>query len=387
MEKRVCVHVFVATGGFFRADSGSCSNFATICDVRDSTERRSVGESEARRPAARASSAARISSARRCSDAIAGAAESSRCRCTKRAASSATIASARGSSRIRRSRLDAATDSKSSTLRTVQPGSSATAGSTSRGTARSTSSSGRRRTPISRAVITCSGDEVAEKTTSTSRSASASPSASITSASSRSASSASARGGAAGNGQAADSAVSQVQPDELPHRARADDERAAGGEVAELALRELDGDRRDGDGMTGDLGLGAHAAAGLDRLLEEPVQHRAARALFQREPVRGAHLAQDLRLARDERVEAGRDAKEVAGRLLVLVAEERVAGAEQAQLRLRAPARRGGVEAGDVELGAVARRERDGLVAVRGEAPHDLGRARLAHAQLLAPLD
>ena len=144
-----------------------------------------------------------------------------------------------------------------------------------------------------------------------------------------------ARAGPPGDSEPADAAVQQVQRDELPHRARADDERAQSGEVAELTLHELDGDRRHRDRMACDLRLGAHPPPGLDRLLEEAVQRSSRRAGIERERVSGTHLAEDLALARDERVQPGRDAEEMARRVVVAITVERPIGlAEDCQRTL-----------------------------------------------------
>ena len=86
-------------------------------------------------------------------------------------------------------------------------------------------------------------------------------------------------------------------------------------EAAERFGRELDSGRRDRLGHLRELRLGAHALARVERILEEPVQHRPGRAGGQRGLVGLAHLAEDLRLARHERVEAGRHAEEVLDRL------------------------------------------------------------------------
>ena len=179
-----------ADGRLLSCGSGTCSIFATILR-RQGLDRAPLGrESEG---GLRGAGELRCphSSARRCSDVIAGAAESSRCRCTKRAASSATIASARGSS---------PSAGRGSTRRpilnrrrrwTVQPAARRREVDVARHREGRRAAAAGLLMPISRAVIPGSGRRGRrEEATSTLRSASASPSASITSASSRSASSA-----------------------------------------------------------------------------------------------------------------------------------------------------------------------------------------------------
>jgi hypothetical protein len=108
----------------------------------------------------------------------------------------------------------------------------------------------------------------------------------------------------------------------------------------------------------------------VERLPKDPVEQRARRPDLVREP----NLAQDLPLAGNERVEPSCDAKEVVGRRSIVEPVERRldVGLERRERcdgfalgRLR-------VFRGDVELGAVARREANDLAAalrkLRGES-------------------
>ena len=79
--------------------------------------------------------------------------------------------------------------------------------------------------------------------------------------------------------------------------------------------------------------------------------------------VRVTHLAEDLPLARHERVEAGRHAKEVKRRSLAPEAVE--LDLALGESRARALLRLIGIGVSQVELSPVARREADGLSAVR----------------------
>src|SRR6185369_2599893 len=69
-------------------------------------------------------------------------------------------------------------------------------------------------------------------------------------------------------------------------------------------------------------GLGAHALADAERGREEAVGHRAGRLGAAGLGVRVLYLPEDLRLADDERVEAGGDAKQVVGGLLAAVDDD-----------------------------------------------------------------
>ena len=96
--------------------------------------------------------------------------------------------------------------------------------------------------------------------------------------------------------------------------AGADDQHPAVSQLAERALRELDGDRGDRQRALRDPGLRAGALAGGERVAEQPVEDRPGRALDERQLVGALDLALDLGLADDHRVEARGDAEEMLGR-------------------------------------------------------------------------
>ena len=100
---------------------------------------------------------------------------------------------------------------------------------------------------------------------------------------------------------------------ELRNLTGADEQHAAPVEPAEHLLGQCRRGRRDRGRALGDRRLGAHLLAGVQRLAEEPVEHRPGRAGLERRP----DLAEDLALARNERVEAGGDPEEVQRRSLV----------------------------------------------------------------------
>ena len=83
-------------------------------------------------------------------------------------------------------------------------------------------------------------------------------------------------------------------------------------EVAEDLARERDGGEADRHRARAEAGLGPHALADGERRVEQAVEDRPRRLRVGRDGVRFLHLAEDLRLADDERVEAGGDAEQMA---------------------------------------------------------------------------
>src|SRR5207237_1165102 len=125
-------------------------------------------------------------------------------------------------------------------------------------------------------------------------------------------------------------------------------------------------------------GLTAHSRAHQQRGLEQTVQHRSRQGLGDVPGV--AHLPLNLRLAEDHRIETRRNAVQVPHRVPVALDAAALAGAAPAALpqalREECPYRCGDgvVGLGQVELGAVARREQD--TAPRSGRQHPLERAR-----------
>ena len=76
--------------------------------------------------------------------------------------------------------------------------------------------------------------------------------------------------------------------------------------------------------------LGAHALADAERPVKQLAQQRPGAVPLGRGLERVLHLAEDLRLADDQRVEAGRDAEQVPRRLGVVVARRGAAGTPRA---------------------------------------------------------
>ena len=106
-----------------------------------------------------------------------------------------------------------------------------------------------------------------------------------------------------------------VQRRQLAHFAGADDEDRPALEVAEDLARERDCREADRDGARGQSGFRADALARGERRMEQAVEDRADRLRAGGERVGFLHLAEDLRLADDERIEAGGDAEQMAGRV------------------------------------------------------------------------
>jgi len=96
---------------------------------------------------------------------------------------------------------------------------------------------------------------------------------------------------------------------------RAQQQHARLGETAEDVEGELDCDAGHADLSLGDGRVGAHMLCGLERLLENAVEHRAGRAARLRVRIRLLHLAEDLGLAEHLRVEPGGDLQQMLHRL------------------------------------------------------------------------
>jgi len=123
----------------------------------------------------------------------------------------------------------------------------------------------------------------------------------------------------------------------------------------------------------------------VQRLPEDPVEQRAGSP----ELVRGTHLAENLSLARHERVEPRRDAEEMVGGGTVVEPVERRLhlGLEGGEHRNGLPLRGLCVGSGDIQLRAVARRETDGLAPICRQPRRERLRLVPAERDLLAHLD
>ena len=90
-------------------------------------------------------------------------------------------------------------------------------------------------------------------------------------------------------------------------------------EVAEDLARQFDRRIADRDRALAEAGFGAHPLADGERRVEQAMGHGAGELQVARRRVGALHLAENLRLADDQRVEAAGDAKEVARRVVAAV--------------------------------------------------------------------
>src|SRR6266508_2860245 len=154
------------------------------------------------------------------------------------------------------------------------------------------------------------------------------------------------------HGRDRSAALGQAPRGELAHLPRSDKQHLAPFQVAEHLLRECRRGRGDRGRALADRSLCAHLLPRVQSLPEETIEHRAAGAGFVGRP----HLAENLPLPGDQRIEPGRDAEEV---------------------------QRGRLVAEPVELDAVAGREADGLAPV-GQPAGKLSRGPEIECDLLA---
>ena len=127
------------------------------------------------------------------------------------------------------------------------------------------------------------------------------------------------RHGAVGDDDLEHAGARQRERHALTHLARAQHEHAPVVERAETAVRQRHRRRRHRHRVPADRGLGAGALAHFDRVAERARQQRPARFLALGRLPCLAHLAEDLALADDHRVEPGGDAEEVRDRGVVVV--------------------------------------------------------------------
>ncbi len=120
-------------------------------------------------------------------------------------------------------------------------------------------------------------------------------------------------GGAAADGDPLRLLRGEVPRRQLGHLAGADDEHRRVAQVADDLARQAERRVADRHRAFGQLGLAPHALAGGERGVEQAVEERAGRVLIGRGRVGLLHLAEDLRLADDERIEPGGDPEQVAG--------------------------------------------------------------------------
>jgi hypothetical protein len=200
-------------------------------------------------------------------------------------------------------------------------------------------------------------------------------------------------GRAVGDDDALRAAGNQVDRCEIAHLPGSDHQDLPPTEVSKHPTRKLGRGRGDRGRVLADRRLRPNPSADTERLAEEPVQSASDRFHRAGGLVSTSYLPEDLCLAGDERVEACGDPEEVDGRRLVAKRVERRLdlGSRHAcpvrQLLERASFRPVGMPVDQVELGAVAGREGDGLAASVGQASRELTSLGVSQVQPFAELD
>jgi hypothetical protein len=201
--------------------------------------------------------------------------------------------------------------------------------------------------------------------------------------------------GAVGDHDRSHAAGEQLAGRQLAHGAGADQEGRLVLEPVEDAARELDRRRADRHGLLRDASLAADALRDRERLVEAAVQHLSRRPIAAAARVLLLQLAEDLRLSDHQRVEARRDAEEVADRVAPDVRVEvrgergRADAVLVREVRREGRAEPGGIGAAGDDLDAVARRHdgRFGDPLERHEASQRLVELPVREREALAQLD
>lgn len=183
--------------------------------------------------------------------------------------------------------------------------------------------------------------------------------------------------GAVGHHDALHALLEQVARDQGDGLAGADQQRLAAVQVAEDLLGQAHRGERHGHRVLADGGIGADGLRRTEGGLEQAAEQRTDGAGLARDGVGRLHLAEDLRLAEDHRVEAGGHAHHVAHRVFVLVHIGTGAQLVESQaMVVRQPGEhvvRGRMVDLQVEFAPVAGRQ-DGRLAAGGQAAELLQR-------------
>jgi len=124
-----------------------------------------------------------------------------------------------------------------------------------------------------------------------------------------------------------DAAVAEGGKNLLADGAGAENQGAAVGEFAEDALGEFYAGGGDGHWAGAEFSFRADTLAGFEGTLEEAIENGAGSAVFVRDAIGFADLAEDFGFAEEERVEAGGNAEEMAdGGAIVMMIEDAVEG-------------------------------------------------------------
>src|SRR5215211_2380784 len=192
---------------------------------------------------------------------------------------------------------------------------------------------------------------------------------------------------------AVDAARDEIDGGQVAHLPRAQDEDPPTFESPEDPLGKLGCSGGDGGRVLADRGLRAYPPTDPERLAEEPVEDGPCGACLARGLVGSAHLAEDLRLPGDQRIEAGGYAENMQSCRLV---RERVES--RGDLALREAGQSGQlcectglcrlfVAVREIELCAVARGEDHRFGVGARQSLHQLSVLGCAHEELLAQLD
>ncbi len=128
--------------------------------------------------------------------------------------------------------------------------------------------------------------------------------------------------GAVGNGHQFRLPGAEVGCAQFDHRAGTDEQDVLRRDRFENALGEMDAGGGHRDDVGADRRRAAHFLGHRERALEQLVQLCSERAALLGDAHRFLHLAEDLRLADDHRVEAAGDAEGMANRFRLIVQEE-----------------------------------------------------------------
>ena len=176
------------------------------------------------------------------------------------------------------------------------------------------------------------------------------------------------------DGDLVDALRAQVDAGELGHLAGTEDEHVPPGEITEDLPRQFDCRVADRNGALAEAGFAAHSLADGEGRMEQAMRHRAGELQLARGCVGRLDLTKNLRLADDERVEAGRDAEEMPRRVDAAVAVQVLGETRRVDFVVVAKEAPEGVAGGigfadGVDLGAIAGRENDSFLApaVRAE--------------------
>jgi hypothetical protein len=155
---------------------------------------------------------------------------------------------------------------------------------------------------------------------------------------------------------------------QLAHLAGADDEDRAPFERAEDFARQLDGGVADRHRAFGKCGLGSHAFSGGERRVEQLVEQGTCASQLRRDAEGFLDLSENLRLAHDQRIEAGSHTVQMRHGFLAglrIDVRRELFARNAVKLRqevLNGSARGVGVVACHVQLDPIARRDDGGFV-------------------------